>query len=289
MTLSDYLKCLLLLCLLFLTVFFAMAVYNHRPKKPPEFHFTLIKDSEALEVSQINGESPKITIPKKYKQRSQPTRPVERIGDQAFSWCSFMTKISIPNTIKSIGNRAFFNCAGLSSIYIPASVTSIGSEAFRGCNGLIEIKVDKKNPVYRSEGNCIITISDNTLIAGCQASQIPNTVKTIGKGAFAGCETLKNITIPSGVTTISDAAFSYCNNLISADISNTVTDIGNQAFIHCEKLTSLEIPSSVISIGDYAFNGCYALKDFKIPHTVKKIGYKVYPWEDKSLRVSDID
>ena len=51
---------------------------------------------------------------------------VTSIGDYAFSDCTGLTSISIPNSVTSIGDYAFYGCTGLTSITIPSSVTSIG-------------------------------------------------------------------------------------------------------------------------------------------------------------------
>ena len=58
------------------------------------------------------------------------------IGDYAFSDCSGLTSITIPNRVTSIGKYAFRGCSGLTSVIIPSGVTSIGSDAFSGCSGL---------------------------------------------------------------------------------------------------------------------------------------------------------
>ena len=58
---------------------------------------------------------------------------VTSIGNSAFSSCSNLTNITIPNSVTTIGESAFDHCSSLTSITIPNSVTSIGNNAFYGC------------------------------------------------------------------------------------------------------------------------------------------------------------
>ena len=69
------------------------------------------------------------------------------ISDGAFSGCTGLTSLTIPNSVTSIGSSAFSYCTGLSSITIPNSVTSIGVEAFFGCTGLTSITCEIETPV----------------------------------------------------------------------------------------------------------------------------------------------
>ena len=69
------------------------------------------------------------------------TCSVTSIGDYAFSYCSGLTSITIPNSVTTIGYRAFEGCSGLTSVTIPNSVTTIGSYAFKDCSSLKEVHI----------------------------------------------------------------------------------------------------------------------------------------------------
>ena len=55
------------------------------------------------------------------------------IGNYAFSGCTSLTDITIPDIVTSIGAYAFESCKLLSSIIIPNSVISIDAYAFKDC------------------------------------------------------------------------------------------------------------------------------------------------------------
>ena len=153
-----------------------------------------------------------------------------------FNSNAYSGKVAIPETVTysgitysvtSIDTFAFSSCSGLTSVTIPNSVTSIGTSAFNSCS-LTSIIVESGNTVYDSRGNCnaIIETSTNELIAGCMNTVIPNSVTSIGDHAFSGCSGLNSVTIPNSVTSIGIAAFSSCSGLNSVTIPNSVTSIG---------------------------------------------------------------
>ena len=63
------------------------------------------------------------------------------IGRAALQYCTRLTSVTIPNSVKSIGNNAFYGCTSLTSMTIPDSVTSIEDNAFMGCSDLTSVTI----------------------------------------------------------------------------------------------------------------------------------------------------
>ena len=203
---------------------------------------------------------------------------VTGIGDNAFSGCTGLTSVEIPNSVTSIGDNAFSGCAGLKSVEIPNSVTSIGVCAFTGCTDLNSLTIG--NSVESIGGHAFYNCHSVTSLT------IPNSVTSIGDAAFGECTGLTSVEIPNSVTSIGNNAFSICRGLTSLTIGNSVTSIGGFAFYGCSSVTSLTIPNSVTSIGNNAFSGCTGLtKITSFANSVPPIGYETFHEVNKSIPV----
>lgn len=181
--------------------------------------------------------------------------------------------IPADGTVAGIAAYAFYYCGGLKSVSIPKTITGISPNAFNGCYGLESITVESGNAKYYSEGNCVIEVAEKyktkMLVVGCKNSVIPADVVQINTYAFAGCESLTNISIPSGITFISYYAFDGCTGLEEVYISYRAV-ISEFAFSNCTGLRRVNIPY-VTEIQSLAFEYCKSLTEIIAGTALSKI------------------
>ena len=168
---------------------------------------------------------------------------VTSIGWSAFFYCKSLTSVTIPDSVTSVGAYAFLGCTSLTSVTIPNSVTSIGGGAFAWCTSLTGIWVTEGNSHYSSDASGVLFSKDKTTLVqypgAFAAYAIPDSVTSIGAGAFGGCTSLTSVTIPDSVTSIGGIAFGNCKSLTSVTIPDSVTSIGDGAFASCTSLTDV--------------------------------------------------
>lgn len=238
-----------------------------------EGHFEIPEGTEEIPMNAFCG-------CKKLTSVSIPSS-VKKIGMFAFSGCHSLSSIKIPDSVTKLEMQIFRDCRSLKNIDIPESVTSIDSGVFVGCNSLTNIVIPKSvteidgngqfarctalesivvedgNLVYDSRNGCnaIIETDTNTLVCGCKNTIIPNTVSTIGYGAFFCIIGMTNMVIPNSVTRISQFAFYDCVDLTTIVIPQSVTEIGDFAFSNCGVLSVPQLPDT-IKVARTAFCGC---------------------------------
>ena len=194
------------------------------------------------------------------------------ICNKAFSTCTSLTSIVIPNSVVSIGDGAFSGCLLLEYISIPKSVICLNGNPFSDWNGKLECLspnfIYADDVLFNKDKSEIVSFRNQNI----ESYIIPDSVISIGDGAFYSCSSLSNIVIPNSVTDIGNSAFSFCRSLTNIVIPNSVTAIGDSAFSDCRSLTNIVIPDSVTAIGNFAFWGCSSLSNIVIPDSVTAIG-----------------
>ena len=211
---------------------------------------------------------------------------VKYIGESAFVGCGELTSVTIPNGVTTIGDWAFSSCGKLTSIYIPQSVTYLGGNVWTfSTDNIIDIKVDPNNSVYDSRNNCnaIIETESNAIFLGCQNTQIPDDIETVGPGAFIFCHTLTSINIPEGVKIIGGNAFAQ-TGLTTITIPRSVTAIGGAAFNECGNLSSIICLSPTPPSAEGGIFGGYGVSPtLYVPTSSVAMYGTTYPWSDFSV------
>jgi len=171
---------------------------------------------------------------------------VTSIGYAAFAGQRELPAVTLPSTLITIAGSVFSTANKLTSLTIPANVNSIGTMLTEECNALTSIVVDANNRTFDSRDNCnaIIKTSTNALVAGCQTTVIPNTVVSIGVGAFSTLKSLTSIKIPNSVTTLGNYCFQYCTNVEALVLPTSVVNISGSAFTGCVFKTIEVIPGN---------------------------------------------
>ena len=200
-------------------------------------------------------------------------------------------RIASTNSIKIADKKEEVASPDYREIWIPATGEALAED--------INIEGYEGNKIKITE----LTIPENvTQIADCAFERItvenvilPNSVVTVGCGAFRGCSSLKSITLsenltelrdeafkncwsllnvalPASLTSVEDGTFASCINLLKVDLPDSVTTIGESAFYDCRRLTEISLPSQLETIGAWAFVLCNALTEITIPDSVTQIG-----------------
>lgn len=127
--------------------------------------------SREVMVTGCEKEAVTVEIPT-YIEYNGAKYSVTSIGNSAFSYCSGLTSITIPNSVKSIGELAFYTCSHLTSVTIGNSVTSIADWACNGCGGLTDVTCLAKNPPTLSSIQFYDCPNLNTLhvLPGCKTA-----------------------------------------------------------------------------------------------------------------------
>ena len=100
----------------------------------------------------------------------------------------------------------------------------------------------------------------------CNRVSLPNTLLSIGKGAFYNCDNLYTISIPDNVISLGEKTFYDCSKLSTVKLPDGLEELKSETFGYCTSIDSIAIPSSVKK-WSYPFEHCsvsrFYLSDLK--------------------------
>lgn len=98
--------------------------------------------------------------------------------------------------------------------------------------------------VPQTLGGCeVVALADSSLSSRNMTSvQLPETIKSIGPGAFIYCKQLESINLPDSVTSIGKSAFQECVSLVELTIPPQVTSLSYNTFMKCHSLQKVVFP-----------------------------------------------
>ena len=165
---------------------------------------------------------------------------VHALPEAVFSGCSRLVNVNLPEGLTSIGPTAFQSCINLREISIPDSVQAIHGSAFEWALRLSDIRVGAGNPTYHTVDGVLMTKDGYELTAypagrpgirydvpdgiveiapsafygsGLVAVRCPDSLRKIGRTAFANNERLRYVQLPAGMQSIETWAFSGSDNI----------------------------------------------------------------------------
>lgn len=223
------------------------------------------------------------------------TYPVTAIGNHAFYWCTELTSIRIPRSIKRVeGSMCFYHCSKLSVV----DIESLES----WCN--IDFEV---SPGYNFSYSNPLSYAHDLYLNGEKLTQvvIPEGVSKIGTSAFCKLSSMRRLEIPTSVTSIGDEAFSGCGAIDRLDIpdleswmSIDIQGKGSNPMGFARKIyldgtempSEFFIPETITTISANAFNGCLAITSVSIPSSVQTIGANAFAYCDslEKVEIQDI-
>ncbi len=179
------------------------------------------------------------------------------IGASAFSYCSGLSSINLPESLVTLSPYAFNFCTNLEEVYVGKNVKQIGFHAFASCSRLMAITISPENAGYKTIDGNVYSKDETTFVRYC-----------FGKNE-------EEFTLKSGVTSIYESAFDATelnHSLKILNLPDTLTHINDYAFKELD--AELTIPASVSYLSNNALtyywgkefkvdenNACYTVKD----------------------------
>ena len=120
-----------------------------------------------------------------------------------------------------------------------------------------------------------------------ESVEFPNSLRTIGEGAFSHCDKLKSVKFGNGIEKIGNqnddegCSFAYCTELEEIEFPPSLKYLGQSAFYGCKNLRRVRFNDGLKIIDEDAFNYCTNLKEVTLPYSLQKIGLHNFSCTEK--------
>lgn len=204
---------------------------------------------------------------------------VTDVDSSAFGFCSALKTVAFEGKPNKIIPTAFEKDDALTDIYVPWSEGEVANAPWGAVNATVHYNcygTEGLAYTLSNDGTYAIctgigTATDTNIVIGSQYRGVP--VTEIKAKAFVDNSTLTDVIIPDSVTSIGNGAFYNCSSLAGIHLSKSLRIIPTTMCCRCEKLTMVEIPDSVKTISFDAFSTC-DLRQIVVPKNVTSIeGY----------------
>ena len=169
---------------------------------------------------------------------------VTSIGDYAFAGLEGLEEITLPESLTEVGSNAFMDCEALTTVTFTGDAPAIAEDAFTGVTA--EVNYPQTNETWTAgvrkdyggdlTWNIPDVVDQGTTSNGMSWTLdetgelvVDGNADSIPENAFAGLEGVINVVLPDSVTSIGDGAFEGCTNLEEINLDN-VTELGQDCF-----------------------------------------------------------
>ena len=192
-----------------------------------------------------------------------PSENLMYIGNKSFYGCENLKNVFLPTKLSHIGDMAFYDCKSIDEISV-FGYTSIGEYAFANCDSLTDVYLSEKvqrvgigafdnTPFYENLTDEFCVIGDVLIKYNGNGGNVivPDGVRIIADGVFAGRFSIKSVKLPKSMEYIGNSAFRSCANLTEVYFNEEKSPIvGENAFEGCPLINYDEVASLVCDSRD---------------------------------------
>lgn len=222
------------------------------------------------------------------------------LGTCAFKNCHSLQNVTLPDQMEDVNSSAFMNCTSLTKVKVPELTASAATWRFagmyEGCTNVTEVEIAKGVTQLGSKmfAGTAITAFDlswyqpttypTNLFKDCASLQsvdfgTNSTTTALGDYMFAGCTSLKTVTLPTSLNFLGKYTFQNSGiesiaipagvKTIASSKNTTSLSTKTYTFENCVNLKTITFGQDITHIGYGIFKGCTSLEEISLPKVVK--------------------